>query len=344
MTVSFLDLQNHSAVAEWNDFAITNNQLFHHSAWAEIIWSAYGLMPYYLMVREGGKIVSTFPLFRVKIPFFRDELVSVQHVESGGMLNTGFHQAYLDFIYQHIRSKSIRIYQPEEPMKEIPANMQEVVMISKLPDKKEHIISNIKSSTTRTDMRRSLEQADNYDIALGNTGDMLVEFYSVYLKKMREFGTPAHRFRFIEKIAEAYGQHCWFIIAKEKGQILGAGLYVLCGTYLYNLYLVIPGDSLKRKTGYLFEYKAIELGLKQGAENLVLGRCEKKSGVYFYKTKLNGIPVPLYLYKFVLAHGGYRAIEERTAKERYRVFSRKWSALPSFLADTLGPLIRKWIY
>jgi hypothetical protein len=147
------------------------------------------------MIREGGKIISTFPLFRAKVPFLKDELVSVPHVESGGMLNTGFYQLYLDSIYKHIRSRSIRIYQFGEPVNEFPANTQEVVMISELPEKKEQIISSIKSSTTRTDMRRSLEQSSQYKISLGNTREMLTDFYSIYLRKMREFGTPPHRFR-----------------------------------------------------------------------------------------------------------------------------------------------------
>lgn len=344
MIVSFLDFENPAEITEWNDFAARGNQLYHHSAWADIISSAYGFSPYYMMIREGGKIISTFPLFRVKIPFLRDELVSLPHVESGGMLNPGFYQLYIDAIYERIRSRSIRIYQFGEPIDDFPANREEVVMISELPPRKEQIISNIKSSTTRTDMRRSLEQAGHYDFAEGNTKEMLNDFYDLYLRKMREFGTPPHGFRFIEKIAEAYGPNCRLLRLKEGERVLGAGLYVLFGGCLFNLYLVIPGEELKRKTGYLFEYKAMELAITMGAGHLVLGRCEKNSGVYFYKTKLNGVPVPLYLYKFVLVPGGYRAVNEKTAKEKYRALSVRWSSLPPYLTDTFGPLIRRWVY
>jgi hypothetical protein len=88
----------------------------------------------------------------------------------------------------------------------------------------------------------------------------------------------------------------------------------------------------------------MEFGMGKGYTSLVLGRCEKESGNYLYKSRLGGNSVPLYLYRFEAMPDGYREVAERTAKEKYRSMAKLWARLPAICTDHMGPIIRKWIY
>lgn len=342
MIVKLLDFSREEDVEKWDNFVIKFGQLYHHSRWAKIISSVYTFKPFYLYIENDGEIASVFPLSYVKLSFMRNELVSIPHLEAGGILNAEYYPLYFDYIYRNIRPQRIRIYQLKEPIGDFIANTNEVIMVLELPEKKEEIISGIRSERTRTYIRRALEE--NYEFIIGNDKFIIKQFYNLYLDKMREFGTPPHGFKFIEKITDTYGENCKFLLVKDSNKYLGAGLYILFREFLYSFYLTVPMEHLKKKTCYFLEYKAMEFALSQGAKYLVLGRCEKGSGGYFYKSKLNGKPVPLFLYTFSLTQNGYKAYLSNTVKQKYGNIANLWSKLPFIVTDKCGPIIRKWVY
>jgi hypothetical protein len=342
MTVSVLDFRDEDSVARWDAFVYGGGQLYHHSRWAKIISICYGFEPNYLYVEENGKIESVFPLFRVRFPLVRDEIVSIPHLESGGMINPEFCDSYFDFIRRSMKTKRIKVYQFGERIDDFWANTDEVVMIKSIPRKEEEIISGVRSATTRNYMRKVLEK--DFEVIIRNDDETLRNFYRLYLVKMREFGTPPHSIQFMRKIVEEYHQEARILLVRSLGEVVGAAWYILFNEYLYNLYLVVPRKHLKDRIVYLIQYKAMEMATKNNLRYLVLGRSTKQGGTYFYKYELGGQPVQVYMYNLALTDDGYRAVPEKTVKEKYRVASRLWSKFPSFFTDTVGPKIRKWVY
>ena len=105
MIVKLLDLSRREDVEKWDNFVIKSGQLYHHSYWAKILFSVYAFKPFYLYVENHGEILSVFPLFYVKLSFIKDELVSVPHLEAGGIINVENYPLYFDYIYKSIRPK-----------------------------------------------------------------------------------------------------------------------------------------------------------------------------------------------------------------------------------------------
>ncbi len=342
MTVSVLDFRDEKSVERWDKFVYDRNQLYHHSRWARIISLSYGFRPHYLYIEENGEIKSVFPLFHVRLPLVRDELVSIPHLESGGIIGPEFSTLYFDFIRQNIKAERIRIYQLRDGIGDFFSNKDDVVMIKRLPGTKEEIISGIKSATTRNYMRRALEK--DFEVIFQNDRQMLRAFYNTYLVKMREFGTPPHSSRFIEKIADEYSQEARLLLVRSAREIVGAAWYILFNEYLYNLYLVVPRKYLREKIVYLIQYKAMEMAVENNLKYFVLGRSTKNSGTYFFKSELGGQPAQMYVYNLLFGGDGYKAQEEKTIKEKYKFASRLWSRFPPFFTNTFGPKIRKWIY
>jgi hypothetical protein len=342
MTVSALDFGDERSVARWDAFVYERSQLYHHSRWAKIISLSYGFEPNYLYVEENGEIKSVFPLFHVKIPFLRDELVSLPHLESGGMINPEFFDLYFDFIWRNVKTKRIKIYQFRDEIEDFSSNMNEVIMIKNLPGAKEKIISGIKSATTRNYIRRAIEK--DFEVVIQNDDETLRNFYHVYLVKMREFGTPPHSIHFVRKILEEYRREARILLVRSSGEIVGAALFISFNEYLYGLYLVVPRKYLKDKIVYLIYYKSMEMAIENRLRYYVFGRSKKDSGTYFYKHELGCQPEKVYIYNFELTDNGYEAVHEKTAKEKYKVASRLWSRFPPFFTNMVGPKIRKWVY
>ncbi|MBF0319542.1 MAG: GNAT family N-acetyltransferase [Nitrospirae bacterium] len=342
MTVSVLDLNNAEETVRWDAFVDKQGTLYHNSHWASILRDIYGFKPYYLFVEDNGEIKSVLPLFHVKAPFLKDELVSIPHVESAGIINLEFYLEYLDFIKKTLKIPKIKIFQNKDAIGDFAAATGQAVMIAGLADTKEMIIPNIKSGRTRNEMRAALKK--NFQVTIANDDGSLRDFYRVYLKKMREFGTPPHRFAYIKKISESFGSLCFTIVVRQGDEPVGAGFYIFFNDYLYNIYLTVEDKYLRHKVGHLIEFKAMEMGVENGCRYLVLGRCEEDGGNFSYKSKLGGSPVKLYIHTFTLTANGYEGVLDSPVKQRYSFIAPLWSKLPSLVTDNIGVYIRKWVY
>jgi len=342
MVVKLLDFSREEYVEKWNNFVFKFSKLYLHSNWAKILSSIYGFKPYYLYIEEKGEIISVFPLIYVKLPLFKDELVSIPHVESGGIFTPELYSLYFAFIFHNIKPKRLRIYQCGEPLGNFTANTSEVIVILKLPERKEDIISNIKSEPMRRSMRRTLEQ--KHEVIIGSNNELLHHFYTLYLLKMKEFGTPPHGFKFMKCITDAYNDSFVIILIKSKNEYVGAGFYIQFNECLYNLYFVVPGKFLREKVGYILEYTSMKIAVEKSLKYIVRGRSVKDSGTYLYKIKLGGNPEQLYIYNFKLTPQGYESLEAKTVKERYHFAPKIWSAMPPFFTNKVGPFVRKWVY
>ena len=343
MIIKLLNLSDKDEVRQWDDFVKSNGELYHDSRWAYILRSIYSFEPLYLYVEEGGTIISALPLFCVKKPFGGMEIVSVPHIEAGGVINTALFAMYLDYLYDHVRVDTIKIMQFMEPLGDLPANTSEVVIIKDLPPTTSGIIDSVPVATKRNSFRKALEKP--YELVIGNDSKLFSDFYPLYLDKMRSFGTPPHSFRFLIAIREAFGDACMiFAIKDPAGAIVSAILCVGFSNMLNSLFVIVPSPLLKNLAGYFLEYHVMEYAVTNGYTSLILGRSEKKGGNYDYKVGLGGKPVPLYRYRFKLGSDGYRCVEEKTAKEKFRYQAQIWSKLPPLITDHVGPLIRKWVY
>ncbi|MEI6206175.1 MAG: GNAT family N-acetyltransferase [Desulfuromonadales bacterium] len=297
----------------------------------------------YLYGEENGTIVSALPLFHVRKPFGSKEIVSIPHVEAGGLINTGSYRMYLDYLYDHICRDNIIIMQFKESLDDLPTNTSEVVIIKDLPKSTAEIVDSVTVATKRNAMRNALKKP--FELDSGNDNKLFSDFYSLYLDKMRAFGTPPHSFRFFRAIKEAFGDACMIFAVKDSaGVVVGTMLCVGFSRMINSLYYVIPAEHLKNLAGYFIEYRVMEYAITNGYSTFILGRSENRGGNYDYKIGLGGKPFPLYRYRFEAISDGYRCTEERTAKEKFKFYSQIWSKLPPFIADHFGPLIRKWIY
>ena len=343
MIVKRLDLEDIAALARWDALAQAEGRLYHCTRWARVLADAYGFLPLYLYGEHEGEMVSLFPLFLVQRPLGGWEAVSIPHVEAGGVLHPEDFQLYLDYLRGEPRAGKLTILQLQEPLGNLAAQDNEVIFIKELPKQEEEIIPSIPSATSRNITRQALRAP--LETIIGNGEDLWPPFYTLYLAKMREFGTPPHGLRFFRALHTAFGDQCTVIALKEPaGGWVAAALVIGFGATLFCPALLTGAEQLKQKTGYALTFQVMAYGVRKGFTSLVLGRSEKGAGTYRYKKSLGGIPAPLYRYHLRATPNGYRALESATVKQKYRRLATVWSRLPAPVTDHLGPVLRKWLY
>jgi len=343
MIIKSLNLSDNNEVRKWDDFVQKHGQLYHDSRWADILRSVYSFQPLYLYGEEDGAIVSALPLFFVKKPLGGNEIVCVPHSDAAGMINTESYRMYLDYLHGHGRADTIKIIQFMEPLGDLPANTSEVDIIKDLPLTAAGIIDSVPDPKKRSHLRKSLKKS--YELVIGNDSKLLSDFYALYLDKMRSFGTPPHPFRYLSAIREAFGATFTIIAAKDfRGEVVGAMLCMGFNRMLNCLWFAVPADHLKNLAGYFIEYHVMEHAIINGYTTMNMGRCEYKGGNCDFKIGMGGKPAQLYRYRFELASDGYRCVEVRTSKEKFRSQAQIWAKLPPLITDNIGPLIRKWVY
>ncbi|MEI6206174.1 MAG: GNAT family N-acetyltransferase [Desulfuromonadales bacterium] len=343
MIIKSLNLSDKSEMRKWDDFVRSHGHLYYDSRWAKILHSVFSFEPLYLYGEEDDAIVSVLPLFCVNKPFGGKEIVSIPHIEAGGLINTGSFKMYLDYLHDHVKANSVRIMQFMESLGDLSANSNEVIIIKDLPPTTDEIIDSVPTKRKRNYMRGSLRHP--YELVTGNDSALFSTFYSLYLDKMRDFGTPPHSFRFFSAIRDAFGDTCTIIAVKDPtGEVIGAMLCVGYSHMFNCLTLVVPASHLHNLAGYFIEYHVMAYAVSNGYTSLNRGRSEDKGSNYDYKVSLGGKPYPLHRYKFELTSDGYRCVEERTAKEKLRSLAQIWAKLPPVITDNIGPLIRKWVY
>src|SRR3989304_1575028 len=138
MKVQILDFSSRSEIKRWDDFVCASGLSYQLSLWARVLRQAYDFEPLYLFIEDQHEIASVLPLIRVRFSPFKDELVSVPHLEAGGIINTSYCHHYLDYLQKNFPVKTIRIYQFQDPISNLRANTQEVIMVKDLPDDAGH--------------------------------------------------------------------------------------------------------------------------------------------------------------------------------------------------------------
>ncbi len=174
------------------------------------------------------------------------------------------------------------------------------------------------------------------------TGDKyLPEFYDLYLKRMKDFGTPAHPMRYFLELLRTFNAHIlvWF---DESGYPTSGSVSVYENGLWIHMYAV--GDRRRRKgnPGDRVLWEEIKISIEKQAESFWLGRSIRNSDIEKYKQKWNPI-----LYSTCESIGSRRSpnmgFQEINNEGVKNYFAKTWTKLPTIFTTMSNSTIRKWI-
>jgi FemAB-related protein (PEP-CTERM system-associated) len=348
MKVSLLTSPNRES---WDNYVLghPDSSHCHLSGWLEIIEKTYGHRSYGLVAQENSRIVGLLPFIHMKSFMFGNRLVSMPFLNYGGVLadTPDIARALLEEAVHHssrlkVSLLELRHLQAIENIESSDAydfrvRTDRVRMTLELPNSADELFNSFKSKL-RSQIRRPLKEGMTSIIG----GDeLLPSFYKVFSVNMRDLGSPVHNRKLFSKILETFGEKVKIGLVSYHNEPVAAGLIVCYGDTVE-----IPWASSLRKynrlsPNMLLYWSLLEYSCNQGFRHFDFGRSSANAGTYKFKKQWGAEPNTLYWYVCDQSKNksSYMEAKSPTMTRAAAV----WQKLPLFLANLIGPTLRRSI-
>lgn len=341
----------------WDDYVARHSLAtpYHRYAWRKALQAGYGLSThYYLAENAQGAVVGILPCARMPRPFARGRLCALPYCDRGEPLtdNAETTTALLKALRRdeagslELRGTATDDCHPicEGDLDALPVG-QKVRMVCQLPDSPDALLASFKSKH-RSQINKAKKNGLVADV--GNNAERLRAFYEVFVRNMRELGSPTHSLRWFESIAHAYGDDCRIGLVSHAGQVIGGGIVLRSGDSA-----AIPWASTLREhnrlaPNMLLYWTLLADAADTGIRCFDFGRSTVNEGTYRFKAQWGAQPVPLAWTQDnnSAANASSMRITEQSHKAQDRLktlLAVAWQRLPLPITVKLGAQLRPYI-
>jgi serine/alanine adding enzyme len=324
----------------WEQFLEASPQatLGHLLGWRNVVQQTYHHTPYYLMARDGQAVKGLLPLFLIRSPLFGRLLVTAPYLSYGGLIENS--KSAGDALVEKAReiaseqkAKYIELRGLQRVGRGLFLKEKYCTFLLSLEAGPDVLWKRFEGGRGRTAVRKALKSGLIVERGLHLQG----VFAEIMSRHMRDLGTPFHRSRFFQNIAEEFPYHAEILMAKYHDRYVGAVLLISFKDTVYWLH----GAGLREYRGIdpvsLLVWEAIRSSCERGFANFDFGRSRWDSGTFFFKRQWRAQPVPLYYEYHLMSSGNLPDLDPTNASFSWAIAF--WKRLPVFAAKVLGPLI-----
>lgn len=293
-----------------------------------------------------------YPFFLVKSRIFGNHLISIPFLDTGGFLGKIKSEKIKEIIGRtnnKIKFIEVRVNNFLEDFKETKKELEKSGF--KASFSKQQFIVKISSKEemwkkfhkhTRNDIRKA--KKSGLELKIIDHSEKLKEFYQLYSKEMRNFGTPQHSYKFFKNIFELmenkfFGLNCYF-----KNKLIASIILLYNGKYGYIAFNVSDKKYKAFRSNDLLYWEIMKYSIKKGLGHLDLGQVDKNArrgthawGLYKFKNKwLGKLYDRIYFYYYLNKDKKYS--EKKESLKKFRIL---WKKLPSPLIKLVGPKITR---
>ena len=327
--------------AEWDGYvgAHPDGLNYHQYGWMKVIRDSFGHVTAGLIARdENGTVRGVLPLVRMKSRLFGNFIVSVPFVNYGGLLTDSVETAKLLIAAavelrdrcgaRHVELRHLR----EEPLP-LACKRHKVTMLLPLADDPEQQWKGFNAK-----LRNQVRKAEKSGLSARFGGvELLDDFYEVFVRNMRDLGTPVYGHRFFEQVLSVFPDSTRIIAIYLDGMVVAAGI-----ASWYRETLEVPWASSNKdfKTlcpNNLLYWEAIRFAIGEGFRTFDFGRSTPGEGTYKFKEQWGAQPHPLF-WQYALRHGESLP-ELNPDNPKYALAIRVWQRLPLWVTRLIGPCI-----
>lgn len=329
---------------QWDDFVERHTQgtMYHLFGWKQVLEKTFAFQSFYLAALDSqNQIAGVLPLFLMKDLLGRRYLISNPFANFAGVCASDpdarrrlLEAAQNIAIKENVRYVELR--QLNEPMEDPRLSTREsfVTLMLPLTEGAEGIWHGI-SSRNRGKIRKAEKSGLRADFGL----HYLSEFYRVFVRNIRDLGTPVFSAQFFKNILEVFSDRVNLLVLKMNEQVVSGMLLFRFKDVLSEPWVSSLREYNKFYVNNLLYWKAIEYAGRNGFAWFDFGRSTVESGTYDFKLQWGAKPVPLY-YQYQLNKA--RAVPMVDAhNNKYQFFIDIWKKLPLFAANFVGPKIVK---
>ena len=333
-------IEQSNAAPSWNEFLAGHERasICHDPRWGGVMQSVYGNRPYYLTAKRDGEITGVVQIVEQRSLAFGAHGCSLPYFDASGILCTDdeSRQALLEQLRQlrremKVRWIELRDYAQTDPS--LPERTDKLTMQLDLCDDPDELWSKFKPK-----VRNLIRKAEKADAQTAQGGaELLDEFFGVYLRNMRDLGSPPHSKRFFRAIIDAFGDAVRLFVVRQEGNATAAS-FTLCDRATMWVPWAGTDWRYRQSSPSMLQYwEMLAEACRRGMKTFDFGRCTVDSGTYRFKKQWEPREIPL-VWQFVMDEND--ALPDlRHDSPSYRMMTAAWKRLPLWAAATLGPRI-----
>ncbi len=331
------------AEQEWDNYVWESKRgtFYHQIGWRNAIESVYRWKSHYLMAKENAKIVGILPLFVIDGFPFGKALISLPFAPYGGicadkhdvdnkLLQTACELAYrenVDYIeFRHLHETNLKL--------SLRNNFTTLIM------KLENDPANLWNQFLPK-VRNQTRKAIKAGLETRRGKQYLREFYKVYAQNMRDLGTPVHSLALFERLIEKFPDSIEIIVVLHSEKVIGGAFLSFYKDTANDIWASSLREYFKYCPNNLLYWDAIRYSCERGCKYFDLGRSEWNSGTFRFKEQWGAQPKQLYYQYYSTKPGNVSGLNASDLK--VRCFRSIWKRLPVFIANPLGPVLRRYI-
>jgi FemAB-related protein (PEP-CTERM system-associated) len=330
--------------SEWDAFVTTMSGAagYHGYAWRAILDRSFGHKSYMLAARIKGALSGVLPLVHMKSLLFGNFLVSLPFVTYGGLLCRDADSAKVllesaEELRARLGARHVELRHGGDSELDLPAKRHKVAMMLPLA-KDEQVMWAGFNAKVRNQVRKA--QKAGLEAQWGGR-ELLGEFYEVFVRNMRDLGTPVYSMDFFANVLAGLPHNTRLVVLRAKGKAVAAGLLYHHGTTLEIPWASSIRDFNNLCPNNLMYWECIRHGITLGLCRFDLGRSTPGAGTFKFKEQWGAKPEVL-AWHYLLPKGG--TLPNLTNQNpKYSLAIDMWQRLPLPVTRLIGPPIVRCI-
>ncbi len=325
---------------DWADYLARQEEatLLHDPRWGLVMQEAYGNRPFYLTARRCERVVGILQLVLQKSLLFGTHLSSLPYFDTSGILadNPEAVEALLAEAAS-LRTETVAEWAELRQTKPLPGDLprreDKVALRLSLPGDPDMLWDALKPK-----VRSQVRKPQKEGLTLHGEGNAtLDEFHAVYVRTMRDLGSPPHSRRFFEIIRDHFGDAVRLFAVRQGKSPLAASFTLTDAKAMRVPWAANDWRFRKLGANMLLYWGMLKDACVRGVPCFDFGRSTRDSGTHRFKRQWGAEEVPLY-WQYLLAEGGSPP-EIDPDNPKYRFLVGAWRRLPLFAARLIGPRI-----
>ncbi|WP_135805412.1 GNAT family N-acetyltransferase [Halorussus marinus] len=331
----------------WDAFVARNDgSPFALWGWGDAV-ETYGHDRWYVVAKDGDRIVGGVPLFYVRSRLFGSKLVSPPFGERGSiLLADGTDDDVASFLLERTKELAealdvdfVSLRGGDTDARRGFEERTRFVTFRAPVASADDAWERIKESR-----RRQITQAADSEM-VHDVGDSLAdlrEYYRLYLRSVRGHGSPPHSFAFFRTLWETLGEsgNLRMEMLRKDGVLVNAVINLALGSTVTQWGVVNDYEYRDLNGGSLLVWKSMEWAAESDYDAYEFGRTREGSGVYMFKKSFGGEKT---WYSDLHYFPNPSAELPHPEKDAYEPVKDVWKKLPIPVTRLVGPHLRQSI-
>lgn len=327
----------------WDSFVLNNptGSNYHRYGWRDVIERSFKHQCFYLAARNNAAdITGVLPLVFMQSRLFGRFLVSLPFFNYGGLLcdqrKTGDALlAEAANLQKELDSEYVELRHSKQWPGNMPTKQKKVGMILDLAKDADEQWQRFNAK-----LRNQIRKAEKSGLVAKVGGkELLADYYSVFVRNMRDLGTPVYAKNFFTEVLDIFPDHTRIIAVSLKGKTIAAGLI----SWFHDT-VEIPWASSIRDfnplcPNNLLYWTALQYALSGNFKRFDFGRSSPGEGTYKFKEQWGAKPIQLN-WQYMLPEGAAMP-QLNTKNPKYQMAIKLWQKLPLPVTRIIGPHIVK---